>query len=79
MVINLRSLDRKVFHHIWKRHAPSKDLHNRIQNRSNLDHRGVILQDMTGDCIRCVNQSEVAFHLFVHCDFEMQILRKEFG
>ncbi|KAK2405812.1 hypothetical protein QL285_041620 [Trifolium repens] len=73
---NVGSYEMKIFSKIWESSAPSKLVvfswqlfHNRLPTKDNLLRRGVLDQDVSGNCVWCDSSPESAKHLFAHCWF----------
>jgi len=72
--------ERRVFSHIWKSPAPSKVvafswklLHDRIPTKVNLWHMQVLPPDTSVSCVLCEGNVELVNHLFIHCEFAMEV------
>ncbi|MCI37816.1 F-box family protein, partial [Trifolium medium] len=76
----LSDLEVKTFNSIWKSPAPSKIiafswqlLHDRVSTKQNLFLRGVIHHANEVNCGWCLDSSESAIHLFLHCRVAMEV------
>jgi hypothetical protein len=76
----------KIFQSIWKCPSPSKVssfvwqlLHDRIPTKFNLVVRQVIGEGDDSLCPLCGLESETAEHLFLYCNFAMQMWREIFS
>jgi hypothetical protein len=72
--------DLRVLSIIWKSPAPSKViafawklLRNRLPTRARLAYRGVEVNGGSVICVHCQRIEETEVHLFLFCDFAMQV------